>query len=89
MAEELAEDRGAGNAFSDGWVPPYPGRGVDAGLRHRDQPQARQQDGRVCSRDRRAVQGPRRGDRHPKGELATIVKKLQADKVVGFIATTE
>jgi hypothetical protein len=25
----------------------------------------------------------------PKGELANIVKKLQADKVVGFIATTE
>ncbi len=25
----------------------------------------------------------------PKGELATIVKKLQADKVVGFIATAE
>jgi hypothetical protein len=25
----------------------------------------------------------------PKGELARIVKQLQADKVVGFIATTE
>jgi hypothetical protein len=25
----------------------------------------------------------------PKGELANLVKKLQADKVVGFIATTE
>jgi len=25
----------------------------------------------------------------PKGELARIVKKLQEDKVVGFIATTE
>lgn len=25
----------------------------------------------------------------PKGELATIVKKLQGDKVIGFIATTE
>ena len=25
----------------------------------------------------------------PKGELANIVKKLQQDKVVGFIATTE
>jgi hypothetical protein len=25
----------------------------------------------------------------PKAELATVVKKLQADKVVGFIATTE
>ncbi len=25
----------------------------------------------------------------PKGELARIVKQLQGDKVVGFIATTE
>jgi hypothetical protein len=25
----------------------------------------------------------------PKGELARIVKKLQEDKVVGFIATAE
>jgi hypothetical protein len=25
----------------------------------------------------------------PKGELANIVKKLQQDKVIGFIAATE